>query len=187
MNQTHPHFPHDPTLFSHSRMGIRSHCLFGQFSITVFIFFIIPALRTFKFPVWKFHDNFFHVRLQKYINLILLFQILTAVVAECLRRLTRNQMGFPRASSNPADCGVSFCVASRLAACNIQSYHRHAIYRTFNTRTERQLNKMTITVQKTFHIKQKRNLLFLHYFLYQIKILSSFQICNTMQKNTIKK
>ena len=28
-----------------------------------------------------------------------------AVVAEWLRRLTRNQMGIARAGSNPADCG----------------------------------------------------------------------------------
>ena len=31
-----------------------------------------------------------------------------AVVAEWLRRLTRNQMGSSRAGSNPADCGENF-------------------------------------------------------------------------------
>ena len=33
---------------------------------------------------------------------------ITAVVAEWLRRLTRNQMGFSRAGSNPAGCVVFF-------------------------------------------------------------------------------
>ena len=32
----------------------------------------------------------------------------SAVVAEWLRRLTRNQMGYARAGSNPAACGIFF-------------------------------------------------------------------------------
>ena len=37
------------------------------------------------------------------------FSMPAAVVAEWLRRLTRNQMGFSRAGSNPAGCG-HFCL-----------------------------------------------------------------------------
>ena len=39
-------------------------------------------------------------------KLVIIFQ--SAVVAEWLRRLTRNQMGYARAGSNPAACGNTF-------------------------------------------------------------------------------
>ena len=47
-----------------------------------------------------------------------------AVVAERLRRWTRNPMGSPRAGSNPADCETHFALfsISRFANNNIYIY-----------------------------------------------------------------
>ena len=49
--------------------------------------------------------------------------ITTAVVAEWLRRWTRNPMGFPRAGSNPAGCEIFGIIQNCIRSTIVKEVH----------------------------------------------------------------
>ena len=69
-----------------------------------------------------FENNFEKVR-NPFKSKVQLIQSIRAVVAEWLRRWTRNPMGFPRAGSNPAGCGNVFVCSPNSASPHMSLNH----------------------------------------------------------------